>query len=57
MQIFVMLNVVMLSVVYAEYHKNVLIAECSFVKCPYAECLYADCCYAIHKTYDFLRSL
>ncbi len=35
----------MLSVIYAEHHKQALYAECRYAECRYAECRYAKCHY------------
>jgi hypothetical protein len=50
----IMLNVVMLSVIYAECHfccvaNQVFYAECHDVKCRLAECLYAESRSAIQR--------
>jgi hypothetical protein len=36
----------MLGVIYAEYHKLALYADCRYAECHYAECHYAECHYA-----------
>jgi hypothetical protein len=36
----------MLSVIYAECHKQTHCAECRYAECHYAECHYAECRYA-----------
>jgi hypothetical protein len=36
----------MLTVIYAERHKQAIYAECHNAECHYAECHYAECHYA-----------